>query len=91
MTVHLNLFMEIVLGLIALAALLGFVRLLRGPSLPDRVVAFDLLATLAVGISAVYSMAHDQPVFLDVAVVIALISFVGTVAFARYIEERLKG
>ena len=91
MTVHLNLFLEIVLGLIALAALLGFVRLLRGPSLPDRVVAFDLLATLAVGISAVYSMAHDQPVFLDVAVVIALISFVGTVAFARYIEERLKG
>ena len=91
MTVHLNQFLEIVLGLISLAALLGFVRLLRGPSLPDRVVAFDLLATLAVGISAVYSMAHDQPVFLDVAVVIALISFVGTVAFARYIEERLKG
>ncbi|NIQ92146.1 MAG: cation:proton antiporter [Deltaproteobacteria bacterium] len=91
MTVHLNLFMEIVLGLLALAAVLGFVRLLRGPSLPDRVVAFDLLATVAVGISAVYAMAHDQPVFLDVAVVIALISFVGTVAFARYIEERLKG
>ena len=91
MTVHLNLFMEIVLGLLALAAVLGFVRLLRGPSLPDRVVAFDLLATVAVGISAVYAMAHDQPVFLDVAVVIALISFVGTVAFARYIEERVKG
>jgi len=91
MTVNINLFLEIVLGLLALAAVLGFVRLLRGPSLPDRVVAFDLLATVGVGISAVYSMAHDQPVFLDVAVVIALISFVGTVAFARYIEERLKG
>jgi multicomponent Na+:H+ antiporter subunit F len=91
MTPHINLFLEIVLGLLALAAVLGFVRLLRGPSLPDRVVAFDLLATVGVGISAVYSMAHDQPVFLDVAVVIALISFVGTVAFARYIEERLKG
>jgi multicomponent Na+:H+ antiporter subunit F len=46
---------------------------------------------VGVGISAVYSMAHDQPVFLDVAVVLALISFVGTVAFARYIEEILKG
>ena len=91
MTAHLYLFLEIVLGLLALAALLGFVRLLRGPSLPDRVVAFDLLATVGVGISAVYAMAHDQPVFLDVAVVIALISFVGTVAFARYIEERIKG
>lgn len=91
MTPHINLFLEIVLGLLALAAVLGFVRLLRGPSLPDRVVAFDLLATVGVGISAAYAMAHNQPVFLDVAVVIALISFVGTVAFARYIEERLKG
>jgi multicomponent Na+:H+ antiporter subunit F len=91
MTDHINLFLEIVLGVLAFALVLGFVRLLRGPSLPDRVVAFDLLATVGVGISAVYSMAHNQPVFLDVAVVLALISFVGTVAFARYIEERLKG
>jgi multicomponent Na+:H+ antiporter subunit F len=91
MTEHINLFLEIVLGVLALAAVAGFVRLLQGPSLPDRVVAFDLLATVGVGISAAYAMAHNQPVFLDVAVVIALISFVGTVAFARYIEERLKG
>ncbi|MGB5923453.1 MAG: cation:proton antiporter [Syntrophobacteria bacterium] len=91
MTDHINLFLEIVLDVLALAAVVGFVRLLRGPSLPDRVVAFDLLATVGVGISAVYSMAHNQPVFLDVAVVLALISFVGTVAFARYIEKRLKG
>ena len=91
MTDHINLFLEVVLGVLALAAVLGFVRLLRGPSLPDRVVAFDTLATVGVGISAVYSMAHNQPVFLDVAVVLALISFVGTVAFARYIEKRLKG
>ncbi|MCG6916677.1 MAG: cation:proton antiporter [Deltaproteobacteria bacterium] len=91
MTDHINLFLEIDLSLLVLAAVLGFVRLLRGPSLPDRVVAFDLLATVGVGISAVYSMAHNQPVFLDVAVVLALISFVGTVAFARYIEQRLKG
>ena len=91
MTDHINLFLEFVLGALALAAVVGFVRLLRGPSLPDRVVAFDLLATVGVGISAVYSMAHNQPVFLDVAVVLALISFVGTVAFARYIEKRLKG
>ena len=91
MTAYINLFLEVVLGVLALAVVLGFVRLLRGPSLPDRVVAFDLLATVGVGISAVYSMAYDQPVFLDVAVVLALISFVGTVAFSRYIEERLKG
>lgn len=88
---HISLFLEIVLGFLALAALAGFVRLLRGPSLPDRVVAFDLLATVGVSFSAVYAMAYNQPVFLDVAVVLALISFVGTVAFARYIEERVKG
>jgi len=91
MTDQINLFLEIVLAVLALAALAGFVRLLRGPSLPDRVVAFDFLTAVGVGISAVYSMAHNQPVFLDVAVVLALISFVGTIAFARYIEEIFKG
>jgi multicomponent Na+:H+ antiporter subunit F len=65
MTEHINLFLEIVLGVLALAAVAGFVRLLRGPSLPDRVVAFDLLATVGVGISAVYSMAHNQPVIIS--------------------------
>ncbi len=74
--------------MLALAVVLAFVRVLRGPSLPDRVVAFDLMTTLAVGIMAVYTIYTGETVYLDVAIVLALVSFLGTVAFARYLEQR---
>jgi multicomponent Na+:H+ antiporter subunit F len=76
--------------MLALAVVLAFVRLLRGPSLPDRVVAFDLMSSVAVGIMVAYSIATGETVFLDVAIVLALISFLGTVAFARYLEQQGK-
>lgn len=74
--------------LLTIAVILAFVRLARGPTLPDRVVALDLIATLMIGIIAVYAIATDEPVLLDLAIVLALISFLGTVAFAHYIEKR---
>jgi multicomponent Na+:H+ antiporter subunit F len=77
-----------IIPLLSVAIVLAFVRFLRGPSLPDRVVALDLIATLGIGVIAVYAIATDQPVFLDVAIVLALISFLGTVAFAYYLERR---
>jgi multicomponent Na+:H+ antiporter subunit F len=79
---------DALLGLLALAMVLAFVRLVRGPSRPDRVVALDLMAAIGVALCGVYAVVHDQPVFLDVAIVMALITFVGTVAFARYLEAR---
>lgn len=74
--------------MLMLAAVLSLYRLLRGPSLPDRVVALDLMATLVVGITIVYAIYTDTAVILDVAIVIALIAFLGTVAFASYIERK---
>jgi multicomponent Na+:H+ antiporter subunit F len=85
---YLNLTLNIVLLVMIISLILAFFRLLRGPSLPDRVVALDLVAALVVGIFAVYSIVMDQPVFIDVAIVLALIIFLGTVAFARYTERR---
>jgi multicomponent Na+:H+ antiporter subunit F len=75
------------LTLLALAAVLTFIRLVRGPTLPDRVIALDLIGVLIVCTLVVVSAATGQRAFLDVAIVIALISFVGTVAYARYIER----
>ncbi len=75
--------------LLTIAVILAFVRLVRGPSLPDRVVALDLISSLMIGIIAVYAIATDEPVLLDLAIVLALISFLGTVAFANYIERRV--
>lgn len=74
-------------GLLSAAFFLAFIRLARGPSLPDRVVALDLLASLSVGWIALYAIATNQPIFLDVAIVLALISFLGTVGFAYYIAK----
>lgn len=74
-------------GVLTVAMFVAFVRLVRGPSLPARVVALDLMGTLAVGVIAVYAVATAQPIFLDVAVVLALIGFLGTVAFAYFVEK----
>jgi len=79
---------DILLTLLALPLAFGFVRLVRGPSLPDRVVALDFITAVAVAAAGVWAIITSNPVFLDVAMVLALISFVGTVAFARYLERR---
>ncbi len=79
---------EVLLAALGLPLLLGFVRLIRGPSLPDRVVALDFMTAVAVAVAGVWAIATHNPVFLDVAMVLALITFVGTVAFARYLERR---
>jgi multicomponent Na+:H+ antiporter subunit F len=82
---HLAFYMT--LPLLSLALALAFVRLIRGPSLPDRVVALDLMAVIGIGFIADYSVAMNQRIFLDVAVVMALIGFLATVAFAYYVKR----
>jgi multicomponent Na+:H+ antiporter subunit F len=77
----------VALTLLALAAVLAFVRLAKGPTLPDRVIAIDLIGVLMVCVLVVVAGVTAQQAFLDVAMVVALISFVGTVAYARYIER----
>jgi multicomponent Na+:H+ antiporter subunit F len=79
---------KLALALVGLALFLTFVRLVRGPTLPDRVVALDLMGVLAVGMIAAYAVATDQPVLLDPAAVLALVGFLSTVAIARYLKRR---
>ena len=78
------------LPIISVAFLLAFLRLLRGPSLPDRVVALDLMATIGIGLIAAYAVISNQRLFLDVATVVALLSFLATVAFASYLRKKVK-
>jgi multicomponent Na+:H+ antiporter subunit F len=81
----------VALAVCGVAVLLAVVRLVRGPSLPDRVVALDLLSAVAVGVTAAWSVAADDPIYLDVALLVALVTFLGTVAFAVYAEEGGRG
>ena len=63
---------------------LCLIRLVRGPSLPDRVVALDLSATLLVGFLVVFGISKGFEDLVRVATVLALINFLGTVGFAVY-------
>lgn len=74
-------------AMLTAAFLLAFVRLVRGPSVPDRVVALDMIAVVVVAIVATYNVAADRPALFDAAIVLALVAFLGTVAFARYVER----
>jgi multicomponent Na+:H+ antiporter subunit F len=76
-------------ALVTLAAsvLVAVVRLVRGPTLPDRVVAMDLIGILVVGLIVVLAASTGVHATLDAAIVIALIAFVATIAYAIYVEK----
>lgn len=78
---------HVTLGLMALALVMSFVRVVKGPSLPDRVMALELFSIIIVGIIGVHAIHTDVSSFLDVAIVLALMSFLATVAFARFLER----
>lgn len=82
--VHASFFM------VMLGVLLAFMRLIRGPSLADRVVALDTMTVLIVTFCGLYTLQTEVTAFLDVAVVLALIGFLTTAALARFIERRIE-
>lgn len=78
---------EFALVTLGLAIIVAVIRLVKGPTLPDRVVAMDLIGVLAVGLIVVLAASTNVRATLDAAIVIALIAFVATVAYATYIEK----
>ncbi|RUO35849.1 monovalent cation/H+ antiporter complex subunit F [Aliidiomarina sanyensis] len=77
----------ITFGLLSIALVLIFARLLIGPTLPDRVVALELLATVIVAMTGTYAIFHDRSNFIDVAIVAALTAFLAAIGFARFLER----
>jgi len=75
-------------AMLALALAFSLGRLLRGPTLADRVIALDLIGFIAVGAIGLFAMTADLPSLLAVALVAALILFLGTAAFAMYLQRR---
>ncbi|GEM67725.1 cation:proton antiporter [Sphingobacterium mizutaii NBRC 14946 = DSM 11724] len=78
----------VILPILTISVLLVFIRLFKGPSVVDRVMALDLIITIGIGIITVYSIRQEQEVLLDVAIILALIAFLGTIAFSYYIEKQ---
>jgi multicomponent Na+:H+ antiporter subunit F len=79
---------SIALVLLTGAMILSVVRLILGPSLADRVLALDLITTLAVGYIAAIAVRTGLMLYIDIAISIALVGFLATVAFARYLLQR---
>lgn len=78
---------EAILSILAAAAVLVCVRLLRGPSLADRVASLDLLVVILIAKAGVWTVATGDSWYLDAALVLAVLGFVATVAFARFMER----
>lgn len=66
---------------------LSMVRLLKGPTLSDRVIAFDVISVMSVSLLVVLSLYFKRAIYLDIALVFGAIGFLGTTIFGRYIEK----
>lgn len=76
------------LGCLTLALLLAIIRLVRGPTLPDRILALDLITTLAMGFIITVAILTGFYLYLDIAISLALVGFLSTAALARYVLKR---
>ncbi|MEA5108934.1 hypothetical protein SDC9_14823 [bioreactor metagenome] len=74
--------------ILALSMLLALISLFRGPSLPDRIVALDLIASLSIGFTIVFAVSTGNYRYLDIAAIVALVIFIGTVAYASYLKKK---
>ncbi len=76
------------LGMLIISFFLTVFRLVRGPSLADRVLSLDFLFTLGMTFIAIFIVATGRTVYLDIAIALGLVGFLATVAYARFVYRR---
>lgn len=79
--------LTIALSLFILAILLALYRIIRGPSMPDRVVALDMIGVNLISAVAVFSVALETRAFLEVILIVGILAFISTIALARFVER----
>lgn len=77
-----------VFAMLLAAFILAFGRLMLGPSVNDRIAAMDVIATIVMAFILVYSLLVNKSIYIDIPVIISLISFIGTVAVSTYLKHR---
>ncbi|WP_432711586.1 monovalent cation/H+ antiporter complex subunit F [Pedobacter sp.] len=77
----------VIFPILTISVVLVFIRLFKGPEVVDRVIALDLIITIGIGLITTYSIRSGQAVLLDVAMILALIAFLGTIAFSFYLDK----
>jgi multicomponent Na+:H+ antiporter subunit F len=79
-----NIILYFILPILSISMLLIFIRVFKGPSLMDRVVALDLLVIVGIGAFSAYAVLFNKQVVIDISLILALIAFLSTVAFTYY-------
>ena len=81
-----DLFFEIILGVIVLALFLSFIRFIKGPTASDRVVALDTMSVTFISVLVLLSYMFQRNIYIDVSLVYAVLGFIGVLIIARYLE-----
>ncbi len=76
----------IVLIAIILCLIMALVRVVIGPTIPDRVVGVDTINTIVIVGMVIFGAAYEEVIYIDVAIVYALLSFISTLFIAKYLE-----
>ncbi|ASB90573.1 Na(+)/H(+) antiporter subunit F1 [Bacillus sonorensis] len=79
--------LQLSLGILAVSTFLYVLRVIKGPSIPDRVVALDAIGINLIGITALVSILLNTSAFLEVILLIGILAFIGTVAFSKFLEK----
>ena len=87
----LDLAIDISFAIVMVSIGMGFYRIAKGPGFGDRVVALDMMTISIMGFCGLFAIFAEDAAFLDVAIVLALIGFLTTLALARFAERRQKG
>lgn len=87
-----SLFLDVCLILtflmLSAAFVLIIIRVIRGPTLPDRILGLDLLVNAAVGFIVAFGIRTGFPIYVDIAIALGLVGFLSTVALARFVHKR---
>ena len=84
-----DIILNLAVFIIMIAIALGVYRLVKGPSVVDRVIALDLLTLVSIALIALIAHISARFIYIDVALVYGLLSFLGVLAVARYLERGL--
>lgn len=83
-------FYEALLTFLIIGLFMGFVYFTNGRTLTEKVLAIDFMSLFSAGLMLVYAVTYDDPVYIDVAIVWSLVSFLATIAFIYYVIKNEK-
>ncbi|MED5223064.1 Na(+)/H(+) antiporter subunit F1 [Bacillus safensis] len=82
-----ELILQMSLGILALSTLLFVIRVIKGPSIPDRVSALDAIGINLIGMTAIVSILLKTTAFFEIVLLLGILAFIGTVAFSKFLEK----